>query len=157
MRLANALKDLVDEILKRRQSAETALDSPNSVGVWERTQEAVQVSMSGKSPTSDTRTSFEEALSNLRRTLAGTSGPKAFQSYLRKINLNYLSGVTPLNPSKWIRISEVDVPPIFSAFYLRLCVILNDIRVAQSTHIDVDLLHLMDCVLWSVMDMHPQR
>lgn len=94
-----------------------------------------------KSFSSQTRSIFEHAFINLRRTLAeGTSRPKALKTFLREINVHQLlRDVSSLNLVEQICTLEVQVGSTFSIYYVSLCIILNDIRAAQKTEKEVNL------------------
>lgn len=102
--------------------------------------------MSGTSLSSDARTVEEEG-SKLKRTLGdGKSGPTALSTSRREINLHYLREILYLNMAKRIRTFEVEVRTILSIYGICLCVILNDIHVAQGTETEDNVPHVMDCV-----------
>lgn len=106
-----------------------------------------------RSVNSDTLSFLEHAFSSLNRTLTnGTSGPEAFQLFVCQINLPYLEEVSPLNLVERSRTFQVKVGTTFSVYFIRLCIILNDIRATQITKDEVNLTLYMDCVQLSVLD-----
>lgn len=144
----------MDVIIKRCQSAVVSLDTSSCV------QGSVQLSPPGRLLSPDNRTFFDEAFSDLKRTLAvSTPGPKAFQSSLCEINLPYNRwGMSSPNLAERSRLVEVVMGTTSSVYYVHfpLCRV-EYIRAGENIENGVSLGHVMDYVRQSVLDQYPGK